>query len=160
MRTILLVLSALLAGCAPCHEPEAWTVTGDTVPEGVEVAIQAAREAAPCEPAGWGGTIEFQLLPFPHGPEHTLADGSADDTACNPRIRVATFLRAVEATALDHELGHVLWVRCRLSSYDAGRGCHPRVDRPDPLQEVPRVAERLGHPAPAVFEAPAWACPE
>jgi hypothetical protein len=160
MRTILIALTTLLAACDPCREPSGWTVTGECIPEGVALAVQTSWEASPCELAGWGGTIEYQLLPFPYGPDHALADGSADDVACNPRIKVASFMRPVEATALDHELGHVLWARCGLASYDFERGCHPRAYLEWVWRVDARVAEALGHAPPPAFEAPAWACPE
>jgi len=160
MRRAAAVLLLLFAACEPCREPDGWEVTGDTIPEGVGVAIQAALEASPCAPLGWGGNIEFQLLPFIYGPNEMLVEGLVEDVECCPRVRVATFGRPVEETPLAHELGHVLWIRCGKVTYDAARCCHPRDFLEWTWAVDARIAERLGHPALPAFEAPAWACPE
>lgn len=151
----------LLEGAAPvCTEPPEWSIDGDSIPEGVPVAIAVAEGLAPCVLVAPHGTLSFQLLPFYPEPGGALVDGYVSGASCNPRIRVATWARPVEQTALSEELGHVTWLRCGLPHYDEQRGCHPPAFLRWVWQVDAQTAAALGHPAPPPWEPPPWACPE
>jgi hypothetical protein len=164
MRWINPVLVGVLvawggAGCAgPCDEPARWQAAGETIPEGVEAAVAAARAASPCAVSTFGGTVTFQLLPFIY--QGAMVDGWVEQVECDPRMGVTTFGQAVECTSLVHELGHVLWERCGLTSFDRPRNCHRRPFLRWVWEVNRTVASTLGHPAPDPFELPSWACPE
>ncbi|MFO0746231.1 MAG: hypothetical protein U1F43_11230 [Myxococcota bacterium] len=132
-----IVLGALLVDC---REPTTWTITGEPVPDGVQVVIDVARELAPCDAVKrkrWGGWIEFEPEPFDCYNQGEL------NTGCYPSTWLIKVWGAqspyAERTALPEELAH--YILCFSCGNDCSEGRHLQDLTQDIIEES---AARLG----------------
>ncbi len=112
---LLVVLALGCGGYPPRRAVEGWTVRGDA-PAGVALQLAAAHQLAPCTipPEVWGGVVSF---------DPDLGPGVAGLFAWYPDdVPLLMVLwrpgEPVEATALVHEAGHLVWTLCGLDGAD------------------------------------------